>query len=156
MQCRTRRSDPWVRKIPGEGSGNPLQCSCLGNPLDRGAWWATVHEVARVGHDWVTKSSPRTEAHLLHHLSIWKQWSWALEPRCFHPGTFILRKWRLLVHRDSRHLYIIRCLPCWIEFRVFWERRWTHHLADGLTPTLSQSLGSQRGELGSALRELVV
>ena len=28
---------------PGEGNGNPLQCSCLENPLDRGAWWATVH-----------------------------------------------------------------------------------------------------------------
>ena len=28
---------------PGEGSGNPLQYSCLGNPMDRGAWWAIVH-----------------------------------------------------------------------------------------------------------------
>jgi len=32
---------------PGEGNGNPLQCSCLKNPIDRGAWWATVHEVAK-------------------------------------------------------------------------------------------------------------
>ena len=31
----------------GEGSGNPLQYSCLENPLDRGAWWATIHGVAR-------------------------------------------------------------------------------------------------------------
>ena len=29
----------------GEGNGNPLQYSCLGNPMDRGAWWATVHGV---------------------------------------------------------------------------------------------------------------
>ena len=29
--------------IPGEGNGNPLQYSCLGNPMDRGGWWATVH-----------------------------------------------------------------------------------------------------------------
>ena len=29
----------------GEGNGNPLQCSCLGNPMDGGAWWATVHGV---------------------------------------------------------------------------------------------------------------
>ena len=28
---------------PGEGNGNPLQCSCPGNPKDRGAWWTTVH-----------------------------------------------------------------------------------------------------------------
>ena len=32
---------------PGEGNGNPLQYSCLGNPMDRGAWRATVHRVAR-------------------------------------------------------------------------------------------------------------
>ena len=32
---------------PGEGHGNPLQCSCLKNPMDRGAWWATVHGVAQ-------------------------------------------------------------------------------------------------------------
>ena len=33
---------------PGEENGNPLQYSCLGCPLDRGAWWATVHEVAKL------------------------------------------------------------------------------------------------------------
>ena len=37
----------WVRKIPGEGNGNPLQYSCLGNPMDRGAWQAIVHGVAK-------------------------------------------------------------------------------------------------------------
>ena len=31
----------------GEGNGNPLQCSCLENPRDRGAWWAAVYEVAQ-------------------------------------------------------------------------------------------------------------
>ena len=36
----------------GEGNGNPLQCSCLQNPRDRGAWWAAVYGVARAGHDW--------------------------------------------------------------------------------------------------------
>ena len=35
----------------GEGNGNPLQYSCLENPRDRGAWWAAVYGVARVGHD---------------------------------------------------------------------------------------------------------
>ena len=33
--------------FPGVGNGNPLQYSCLGNPMDRGAWWATVHGVAK-------------------------------------------------------------------------------------------------------------
>ena len=36
-------------------NGNPLQYSCLGNPMDRGAWRAAVHRVARVEHDLVTK-----------------------------------------------------------------------------------------------------
>ena len=36
---------------PREGNSNPLQYSCLGNPMDRGTWQATVHGVARVGHD---------------------------------------------------------------------------------------------------------
>ena len=34
-------------KCPGEGNGNPLQCSCLGNPMDGGAWQARVHGVAK-------------------------------------------------------------------------------------------------------------
>ena len=33
--------------IPGEGNGNPLQCSCPENPMDKGAWWATVHGVSK-------------------------------------------------------------------------------------------------------------
>ena len=36
----------------GEGNGNPLQCSCLENPRDGGAWWAAVYGSHRVGHDW--------------------------------------------------------------------------------------------------------
>ena len=34
-------SIPGLGRSPGEGNGNPLQYSCLGNPMDRGAWWAT-------------------------------------------------------------------------------------------------------------------
>ena len=45
----------WGRS-PGEGNGNPIQYSCLGNPMDRGAWWAIVHGVA--------KESDTTCAHL--------------------------------------------------------------------------------------------
>ena len=39
--------DPWVGKSPGEGNGNPLQYSCLENPMGREAWWARVHGVAK-------------------------------------------------------------------------------------------------------------
>ena len=36
---------PGLERSPGGGHGNPLQYSCLENPTDRGAWWATVHRV---------------------------------------------------------------------------------------------------------------
>ena len=39
-------SIPRSGRTPGEGNGYPLQCSCLENPIDRGAWCATVHEIA--------------------------------------------------------------------------------------------------------------
>ena len=38
---------PRLGRSPGKGNGNPLQYSCQGNPMDRGAWWATVHGVAK-------------------------------------------------------------------------------------------------------------
>ena len=41
------RFDPWVGNTPGGGNGSPLQYSCLGNLMDRGAWWATGHGVAK-------------------------------------------------------------------------------------------------------------
>ena len=40
-------SIPESGKSPGEGNGNPLQYSCLGNSMDRQAWWATVHGVSK-------------------------------------------------------------------------------------------------------------
>ena len=44
--------ETWVQSLgqedsPGEGNGNPLQYSCLENPMDLGAWWATVHGIAK-------------------------------------------------------------------------------------------------------------
>ena len=38
---------PGLGRSPGEGNGNPLQYSCLKNSMDRGAWWTTVHGVAK-------------------------------------------------------------------------------------------------------------
>ena len=47
----TPGSIPRSGRSPGEGNGYPLQYSCLENPMDRGAWWATAHGVAKRGHD---------------------------------------------------------------------------------------------------------
>ena len=38
---------PGSGRSPGGGNGNPLKYSCLGNPMDGGAWWAIVHSVAK-------------------------------------------------------------------------------------------------------------
>ena len=48
-------------RSPGEGNGNPLQYSCLGNPTDTGAWRATVYGAASVGHNVETKPLPQME-----------------------------------------------------------------------------------------------
>ena len=45
---------PGLGRSHGEGDGNPLQYSCLENPMDRGAWQATIQGVASVGHNLVT------------------------------------------------------------------------------------------------------
>ena len=50
---------PGSGRSPGEGNGNPLQYSCLENPMDGGAWWATVHRVAKSQ----TRLSDFTHAH---------------------------------------------------------------------------------------------
>ena len=49
---------PGLGRSPEEGNGNTLQYSCLEKSMDKGAWWTTVHEVARIGHDLATKPSP--------------------------------------------------------------------------------------------------
>ena len=41
-------SIPGSGRSPGEGNGNSLQYSCMENPMDRGAWWATVHRVRKI------------------------------------------------------------------------------------------------------------
>ena len=48
---RDTRSIPGSGRSPVGGHGNPLQYSCLENPMDRGPWWATVHRVQKVGHN---------------------------------------------------------------------------------------------------------
>ena len=62
--CNARDPDliPGSVRSLGEGNGYPHQYTCLGNPMDRGLWWAAVHHFvrvgARVGHDLVTKAPP--------------------------------------------------------------------------------------------------
>ena len=53
---------PGVGRSPGGGNGNPFEYSCLGNPTERGAWWARVHGIAR---SWTRLSTPSSVLRLL-------------------------------------------------------------------------------------------
>ena len=52
---------PGSGRGPGGGNGNPLQDSCQENPMDRGAWWATVMGSQKAGHTWVTEHTHRPQ-----------------------------------------------------------------------------------------------
>ena len=60
--------DPWVEKILGGGHGNPLQYFCLENPMDRGAWSATVHRVTK---SWSQLKWLDTHTHMYSWLLSW-------------------------------------------------------------------------------------
>ena len=67
---------PGLGRSPGEGNGNPLQYSCLENPIERGAWWAAVHEGhKRVGHDLVTKRQQQWQLFCVNRLYFLKQFN---------------------------------------------------------------------------------
>ena len=55
----TLDSIPGLGGSPGEGNGKPLQYSCLENPMDRRAWWATALGITRARHDSATTPPPR-------------------------------------------------------------------------------------------------
>ena len=60
-------SIPMSGRSPGGGHGNPLQYSCLENPMDRGVWWATVH---RVPNSWTRLKRLGTHAHVYIHVCV--------------------------------------------------------------------------------------
>ena len=51
-------SIPGLGRSPGEGNGNPFQYFCLENSMDRGAWWATVHSIAKIWIQLSTQNQP--------------------------------------------------------------------------------------------------
>ena len=96
----------------GEGNGNPLQCSCLENPRDGGAWWAAVYGV---GHDWSDLAAaaaavsfmraPPISFYHLWELSF-KQWIWddTFRPQYLRWISKLANGWQILVWKTLREL----------------------------------------------------
>ena len=77
-------------------NGNPLQCSCLENPRDRGAWWALIYGLHRVGHNWSDLAAV---------LNVhWKDWCWSW-------NSNILATW-------CEELTHLKRLWCWERLRA--------------------------------------
>ena len=70
--ARDGDSTPGLGRSLGVGNGNPIQYSCLGNSMDRGAWWATVHgghkklDMTEHAHTY-THTHTHTQSHIVHH-----------------------------------------------------------------------------------------
>ena len=64
-------SIPGSGRFPGGGHGNPLQYSCLVNPMDRGAWWATVHRVAK-SWTWLKRLTMHAYFYVFINMWIWR------------------------------------------------------------------------------------
>ena len=94
-------SIPGSGRSPGEGNGNTLQYSCLGNRRDRGAWQATAHGVTRVRHNLVTKTPPSLGYKDSAHVSFLKKFSFFLFQQVI--------RWNSTEHIDGRHL--LNALP---------------------------------------------
>ena len=110
-------SIPGSGRSPGEGNGDPLQYSCLENPMDRGAWQATVHGIARVGwlrvgwlSHWAAATTPFNKVickdSICNKVSLWGSiWSW-IEGSTIQPSTstnslhYSSRQWHA-VHQSN-------------------------------------------------------
>ena len=81
-------SIPKLGRSPGGGSGNPLQYSCLENPMDRGAWWATVHRVAK-SQTWLSTHACRVRKN-----QHGTKGRWLFKKKRTLYCTYICKKWR--------------------------------------------------------------
>ena len=95
-------------RSPGEGNGNPLQYSCVENPMDRGAWWATVHGVGKsrtrlrdltLCIKWITNENSLIAQGTLFNALRWPKWEGNPEKR----GYVCMKSWFALLHSRNEH-----------------------------------------------------
>ena len=124
---------------PGEGNGNPLQYSCLGNPMDRGAWWATAHGVAK-SQTWLRNwTHTHTHTHTISKLDGMTTWQLKINRRAKiiskrnQIRELINEFSKARVHKVSSLLKMpssrVRKFPSvhsllWIYFLFLWDECW--------------------------------
>ena len=117
-------------KLPGGGNGNPLQISCLENPMHRGAWQATVHRVAK-SQTWLSRHAQFLYSSTLFHMSplAFELWHWRRPLRV--PQTkrrsneSILKKISPEYSSDGLMLKLkVQTLATWWEELSHWKRPW--------------------------------
>ena len=96
-------SIPELGRSPGERNGNPLQYSCLENPMDRGAWQVTVHGFARVGHDLATKPPPIWDSR--GRLKSWRKKGFPPLPQSSQPSSFFSFPLSLMMHQARMSIF---------------------------------------------------
>ena len=116
----------WGRS-PGEGHGNPLQYSCLGKSMDRGAWWATVHGLQRVGHDLATKQQQSTN-YLIKCPSAWIcliRWDRIFLARSLLKWCYDLYPCLCIISEGAW----VQFVPLMISILITWLRCWMIELS---------------------------
>ena len=110
----------------GEGNVNPLQYSCLGNPMDGGAWWATVHWVAR-SWKWLSNFTFTFHSYALEKgMATYLQCSCLENPRDGGPWWAaiyeVAHSWtRLMWLSNSSSMYVYMCIHIWITLLHTWN-----------------------------------
>ena len=117
----------------GEGNGNPLQCSCLENPRDGGAWWLPSMGSHRVGHDWSDLAAT------IFVRMYFQLWSWIVNVYLMPKAKIVnykLRKKRKRRERKKKEKKII-CFCFWQRLYVF--RSTVHYSSFHSGPALYKS-----------------
>ena len=102
-QCKRHGFNPWVGKIPWRKKWQSTLYSCLGNPMDREAWWATVHGVAK-SHTWFNAALTNNRLNLLV-FSVALKVIWQVN-FLFQTSFFRSSNWK-------REQYFLNVHPCW-------------------------------------------
>ena len=116
-------SIPGLRRSPGEGNGNPLQYSCLGNPLDGGTWWATVQGVTK-GQTWLIDFTFTIQKHQFFGTqpSLWSNFHISQVPRLsLFIGIFSQTSFKIVGNKNIAKILSSHYMPAPLPTPTPWK-----------------------------------